>query len=118
MNNRVKDTPRKQILNLLCLVVSAWSVDKDAYVDGQDCEQDTDEGHGSELVDELDPDEDDGAHDDEEDRPVHTEVVELHKTVADLRTEQGHRGTHDICLQKDESINIDSKPCKSPILKI
>ena len=60
--------------------------------------QDAGEGDAGKLVDELDADEHDGAHDDEEDGAVHTKVVELYEVVGDVRPEKAHGRPDEICL--------------------
>ena len=64
----------------LSLVV-ALKVDRDADVDGEDGEEDAGEGDAGELVDELDADEDDAAHDYEQYGAVHSVVVEFDEIV-------------------------------------
>lgn len=47
----------------------------DSDVDGQDGQDDAGESDGCKLVDKLDPDKHDGAHDHQQARPIHSEVV-------------------------------------------
>jgi len=66
--------------------VVAVEVDEDADVDGADGGQDTEEGDGGKLVDELYSDEDDDAENDEQDGAVHPVVVKLGRRVHDIRS--------------------------------
>ena len=92
------DDPRADDAKVGAVVAAV--VDCEPDVDGGDGEEDAGEGEAGKLVDELDADEHDGAHDDEEDGAIHPEVVELDKVVGDVRAEEAHGRPDEICLSE------------------
>ena len=80
---------------LLGLVIPA-KVHQNPDEDADNGSENTDQGQPGKLVDDLHPEEDDGAHDEEQQGPVHPVVVEDHRIVIDVRTKQRHRSTNEI----------------------
>ena len=80
---------------LLGLVI-AVKVHQNPHEDTNNGAEHTDQGQSSKLVDDLHPEEDDGPHDEEHQRPVHPVVVEDHRVVIDVWTKQRHGSTNQI----------------------
>lgn len=102
--------------NLLQLIISV-EVDEDANIHSGDGQDDAGEGDGRELVDELDADEHDHAHDEQQPGAVHAEVVVHRLRVLRKVPEDRHPRSH-VCLRKGSLLMSGFLPLSLGILPL